>query len=74
MNPQVRSRTGNDRWRDKSAGTWHEDRGVRLHWQYFGITAVYGAKAGVPAVVLLPSGKVALGKLAQALMHGAKVY
>jgi len=35
--------------------------------------AVYGAKAGVPAVVLLPAGKVALGKLAQALMHGAKV-
>ncbi len=35
--------------------------------------AVYGARAGVPAVVLLPSGKVALGKLAQALMHGAKV-
>lgn len=35
--------------------------------------AVYGAKAGVPAVVLLPSGKVALGKLAQALMHGARV-
>ncbi len=35
--------------------------------------AVYGAKAGIPAVVLLPSGKVALGKLAQALMHGAKV-
>jgi threonine synthase len=35
--------------------------------------AVYGARAGVPAVVLLPAGKVALGKLAQALMHGAKV-
>ncbi|MCE8424224.1 MAG: threonine synthase [Candidatus Methanoperedens sp.] len=35
--------------------------------------AVYGAKAGVPAVVLLPAGKVALGKLAQALMHGGKV-
>jgi threonine synthase len=35
--------------------------------------AVYGARAGVPAVVLLPSGKVALGKLAQALMHGARV-
>lgn len=35
--------------------------------------AVYGARAGMPAVVLLPSGKVALGKLAQALMHGAKV-
>jgi len=35
--------------------------------------AVYAAKAGVPAVVLLPAGKVAVGKVAQALMHGAKV-
>ncbi|WP_342676984.1 threonine synthase [Methanofollis sp. UBA420] len=35
--------------------------------------AVYAAKAGIPAVVLLPAGKVALGKVAQALMHGAKV-
>ncbi len=35
--------------------------------------AIYGAKAGMPAVVLLPRGKVALGKVAQALMHGAKV-
>lgn len=35
--------------------------------------AAYAAKAGMPAVVLLPSGKVALGKVAQALMHGAKV-
>jgi len=35
--------------------------------------SIYAAKAGVPAVVLLPAGKVALGKVAQALMHGAKV-
>ena len=35
--------------------------------------AVYGAKAGIPSIVLLPAGKVALGKVAQALMHGAKV-
>ena len=35
--------------------------------------AAYGAKAGIPVVVLLPAGKVALGKVAQALMHGAKV-
>lgn len=35
--------------------------------------AIYGAKAGIPVVVLLPYGKVALGKVAQALMHGAKV-
>ncbi|MEN6517149.1 MAG: threonine synthase [Methanospirillum sp.] len=35
--------------------------------------AQYAAKAGIPAVVLLPTGKVALGKIAQALMHGARV-
>ena len=35
--------------------------------------AVYAAKAGMPAIVLLPAGHVALGKVAQALMHGAKV-
>jgi len=35
--------------------------------------AIYAAKAGITAVVLLPAGKVAMGKLAQALMHGAKV-
>ncbi|HOB06722.1 MAG TPA: threonine synthase [Methanoculleus sp.] len=35
--------------------------------------AAYAAKAGVPCVVLLPAGKVALGKVAQALMHGARV-
>ncbi len=35
--------------------------------------AAYAAKGGIPAVVLLPAGKVALGKVAQALMHGARV-
>jgi threonine synthase len=35
--------------------------------------AAYAAKAGLECVVLLPSGKVALGKLAQAMMYGAKV-
>ncbi|WP_202320269.1 threonine synthase [Archaeoglobus neptunius] len=35
--------------------------------------AMYAAKAGMRAYVLLPAGKVALGKVAQALMHGAKV-
>jgi threonine synthase len=34
--------------------------------------AMYAAKAGIPAVVLLPAGKVALGKVAQALIHGAQ--
>ncbi len=36
-------------------------------------SAVYAAKAGIPAIVLLPAGHVAVGKIAQALMHGAKV-
>jgi len=35
--------------------------------------AAYAAKADMRCVVLLPSGKVALGKLAQALFYGAKV-
>ena len=42
-------------------------------WIFVIAMAVYAAKAGMPAVVLLPAGHVALGKVAQALMHGAKV-
>jgi threonine synthase len=33
--------------------------------------AAYAARAGLKCVVLLPEGKIALGKLSQALMHGA---
>src|SRR5574341_1528619 len=33
--------------------------------------AAYAARAKLKCVVLLPHGKIALGKLAQALMHGA---
>lgn len=35
--------------------------------------AAYAARAGIECVVLLPAGKIALGKLAQAFMYGAKV-
>lgn len=35
--------------------------------------ACYAAKARIECVVLIPEGAIALGKLAQALMHGAKV-
>jgi threonine synthase len=35
--------------------------------------AAYAARAGMLAAVLIPDGHVALGKLAQALIHGAKV-
>jgi threonine synthase len=33
--------------------------------------AAYAARAGMKCIVLLPQGKIARGKLAQALMHGA---
>jgi len=36
--------------------------------------AAYAAKAGAKCVVLIPKGAVAMGKLAQALIHGAKVF
>lgn len=35
--------------------------------------AAYAARAGIGCVVLLPAGKIALGKLVQAFMYGAKV-
>lgn len=35
--------------------------------------AAYAARAGIRAFVVIPDGKIALGKLAQAVMHGAVV-
>jgi threonine synthase len=35
--------------------------------------AAYAAKAGITCAVLVPEGKIALGKLAQALVHGARL-
>src|SRR5947208_12891913 len=35
--------------------------------------AAYAAKAGLTCAVLVPKGKVALGKMAQTLVHGAQV-
>jgi threonine synthase len=35
--------------------------------------AAYAARAGLTCAVLVPTGKIALGKLAQALVHGAKL-
>jgi threonine synthase len=36
--------------------------------------AAYAAQAGLRCVVLIPEGNIALGKLSQALMHGAEVF
>ena len=35
--------------------------------------AAYAARAGLEAHVLIPKGKIALGKLSQAMMHGARI-
>jgi threonine synthase len=35
--------------------------------------AAYAARAGLTCAVLVPQGKIALGKMAQALVHGAKL-
>jgi threonine synthase len=35
--------------------------------------AAYAARAGVRGAVIVPEGRIAIGKLAQALMHGARV-
>jgi threonine synthase len=35
--------------------------------------AAYAARAGMRGAVIVPEGKIAVGKLAQALMHGARV-
>src|SRR5437899_372161 len=35
--------------------------------------AAYAARAGIGGAVIVPEGKIATGKLAQALMHGARV-
>jgi threonine synthase len=36
--------------------------------------AAYAARAGMEAIVVVPEGKIALGKLSQAQIHGAKVF
>ena len=35
--------------------------------------AAYAARAGIQCIVLIPEGKIALGKLSQAMIHGARV-
>jgi threonine synthase len=35
--------------------------------------AAYAARAGIPCAVILPAGKIATGKLVQAIAHGARI-
>jgi len=54
-----------------------KDRGMTVICASTGNTsasaAAYAAKAGMTAAVVVPKGKIALGKLAQAVVHGATV-
>lgn len=36
--------------------------------------AAYAARAGMRCIIVIPEGKIALGKLAQAVMYGAEIY
>ncbi|PIS31807.1 threonine synthase [Candidatus Saganbacteria bacterium CG08_land_8_20_14_0_20_45_16] len=36
--------------------------------------AAYSVRAGMDCIVIIPKGKIALGKLSQAILHGAKVF
>lgn len=36
--------------------------------------AAYGARAGIRTIIVIPKGKVALGKLSQAMMYGAEIF
>lgn len=36
--------------------------------------AAYEARAGMKSYIIIPKGKVAMGKLSQAMIHGAKVF
>lgn len=36
-------------------------------------SSAYAARAGIKSIVLLPAGKIAMGKLVQAFMYGAKI-
>ena len=44
-----------------------------LDRQYLGLRAAYGRGPALKPLVLVPEGKIAAGKMAQALMHGAQV-
>lgn len=36
--------------------------------------SAYGARAGLRSIIVIPEGKIALGKLAQAVMYGAEIF
>ena len=54
----------------------HSVHGAKMHWTgsvSYTHLAAYAAKAGLRGAVIVPDGKIAQGKMAQTLVHGARV-
>ncbi len=50
-----------------------EGRHLRLDRQHLGLGRGYAAHAGITAAVLVPEGKIAMGKLSQAVAHNGRL-
>ena len=51
-----------------------ENCNMRFDWKYISVcSCAYAARAGLKAIVVIPEGKIALGKLSQAVMYGAEI-
>jgi len=46
---------------------------LRLHRQHQRSAAAYGGRCGLKTIIVIPKGKIALGKLAQAIVYGAQI-
>ena len=57
----------------KALGRGRSGRDLRLDRQHCGVGGSLCGRAGLQAFVLIPKGAVALGKLSQSVMHGARV-
>ena len=44
-----------------------------IYRKYISFSSAYAARAGLKAIVVIPEGKIALGKLSQAVMYGAEI-
>ena len=57
----------------ESRGTWRQNVICASTGNTSASLAAYAAKAGIRCTVLIPSGKIAYGKLSQAMIYGAQV-
>ena len=46
---------------------------MRFDWKYISVCSSICSGAGLKAIVVIPEGKIALGKLSQAVMYGAEI-